>query len=784
MGTSNLYKKFKGHFASGGLFYAFWRGIKYIAFILGRKEKNTEEACFIESGSLRILLTNLGIQLFWQGKQLTLGSGLNIGVNTLGIWTDSTKAKWQLLEKNTDSFKVGINFDDIPLTQIWKINIYDKGRFIWEVESRNTEWMYIDELRIVHLLNSAYTHWFSGYQQGIFFRFQKDWLDIKVERSPLLLTGVRFSREGTGLPAISSELNNKNAHVLVQNSSYFEKMRIVGFNMLYQNAERSLAEGSSRSFSINLQVFEDDSELDSKIESLRQDAVRAVFKEKNLLYAGKKLEILLVNLPWHKNGVCGVRAGSRWPHTKDPVEGKYMPFPFFLAQAAALLQENSVNAEIVDAVAEQLTEDVFMKNLLKKKVDYLVAETSVPSFLQDMEILSKISKYNIKIILCGPNSLIYQPEFMRQYPFIDFVLKGEYEFALLDLIKALENNSDPSKVAGILYKRGDEFLSTEERKLCAIDSLPWPHRKTLPMDKYWDLPGNIPAPSVQMLASRGCPFNCSFCLWPQVMYKGNCYRARNTQDVLDEMEHLVKNMGFKSVYFDDDTFNIGKERMLKFCNGLKERGLTNIPWAIMARADTMDEEMLLEMKKSGLAAVKYGVETFNSEFISGCQKGLDISKAERMIKFTKALGIKVHLTFTFGFSGETKKTIKKTIERGLKLEPDSVQFSILTPFPGTRLFEQLDGSGQITTYDWARYDGNSQCVFKTESIKPEELLEARKYAYLLWGLHQGKKRGLSGQLNKFKTLLKLNGLGFAMKKTFNYLGFLFIKRIKQFNGQY
>jgi radical SAM superfamily enzyme YgiQ (UPF0313 family) len=781
---NNLGKRFKQHFISGGLFYAFWRGIKYFIFILRRQKEDPRHDCFIESGPLRIYLSDCGMQVFWLKKQLTLGSGLSVGVNTLGLWTDSSKAKWQLLEKSSDYFRVRVSFNDIPLVQVWKINIYDNGHFIWEIESQNTEWMHIDELRIVHLLNSDYTYWFCGYEQGSFCRFEKDWFDFKVNQQPFLLAGVRFSKEGAGLPALSSEIYDTKAKVLIQNSSYYENLRIIGFSIIYPEEKRNLTAGSSQSFRINTQVFKDGLDLDSKIESLRQDALRTVFKENKLPYTNKHLKVLLANLPWHKNGIWGVRAGSRWPHTKDLTEGKYMPFPFFLAQATSLLQKNSVHAEIIDAIAEQLTEDVFMHRIQGKSIDYLVVETSIPSFFQDMEILSKISKYKIKIILCGPNSLIYQPAFMHQYPFIDFVLKGEYEFTLLNLIKALENNTDLSTVDGILYRKGGEFLSTKERELCVLDSLPWPHRDSLPMDKYWDMPGNIPSPSVQMLASRGCPFNCNFCLLPQVMYRGNSYRVRDTEDVINEMEHLVKNMGFKSVYFDDDTFNIGKGRMLEFCNKLQARGLSSTPWAIMARADTMDEQILLAMKKSGLAAVKYGVETFNPEFISSCQKGLDISKAEEMIRFTKDLGIKVHLTFTFGFTGETKKTIKKTIERGLKLDPDSVQFSILTPFPGTRLFEQLDNCGKILTYDWARYDGNSQCVFKSEGMKPKELLEARKYAYLAWGDYQRKKRGFLGDLDKFKNLLKSNGIGFTIKKTFNYLKFLLVKEIKYHNGKY
>ncbi len=167
------------------------------------------------------------------------------------------------------------------------------------------------------------------------------------------------------------------------------------------------------------------------------------------------------------------------------------------------------------------------------------------------------------------------------------------------------------------------------------------------------------------------------------MYNGTIYRVRNVADVVNEMEYLVKEMGFKSVYFDDDTFNIGKERMLKICDEIKRRKL-NIPWAIMARADIMDEEILMNMKEAGLYAVKYGVESASQELLDAINKCMNIKKTERMIKFTKMLGIKTHLTFTFGLPGETKDTISGTVDFALRSDPTTIQFSIVTPFPGTR----------------------------------------------------------------------------------------------------
>jgi len=778
---NNICQKFRQHLSCGGLFYAFWRAVKYLVFIM-HKPKDMQQENFIESGPLRVVVISSGLQVFWLNKQVTVGTGLNFAVNTLGLWTDSSKAKWQLIEKHKNSFKLQIIFDDIPLIQLWNIKIDDQAGLIWEIESQNTEWMYINEFRVVLLLSPGYTSWFCGYQQGNFCRFEKEWREFKVNQPFSLLAGVRFPREGADLPVLSFEVTDEASRVLIQNSSVKENMRVIGFSIVCPDDKSNFSAGTVQGFKTAMQIFEQASILDSKIELLRQEALDALFRKKSILRINKHLKILLVNLPWHVNGVWGVRAGSRWPHTKDRSEGKYIPFPFFLAQATSLLQKNKVDTQMIDAIAEQSTEEEFMGLLLSKNVDYLVAETSVPSFKQDMEILSKISEAGIKIILCGPNSLIYQASFMNQYMFVDFVLKGEYEFTLLDLVKSLENQSDFSQVPGVLYNNGKEFLSTSERKLSDINSLPWPHRESLPMDKYWDLPGDIPYPSAQMLASRGCPFNCSFCLWPQVMYQGGSYRVRDVEDVVDEMEYLVKKMKFKSIYFDDDTFNLGKDRMFKLCRTIQERGLNNIPWAIMARADAMDEDMLLEMKKSGLAAVKYGVESFEPELISSCQKGLDINKAEKMIRLTKKLGIKVHLTFTFGFSGETQKTIRRTIDRGINLDPDSVQFSILTPFPGTRLFAELDKQGRILTKDWSRYDGHSSCVFKPENLSVKDLEDAKRRAYHIWYDAKRKKRGLLGDFIRFTKYLNERGLFFVIGKTFDYLKFVWFKRKQYLNG--
>ncbi|MDD5730900.1 MAG: radical SAM protein, partial [Candidatus Omnitrophica bacterium] len=357
------------------------------------------------------------------------------------------------------------------------------------------------------------------------------------------------------------------------------------------------------------------------------------------------MKIVLVNLPWKKSGFWGVRAGSRWPHIKGPLEKNYSPFPFFLAYAAALLIKEGFQVKLIDALAEELPAPLFLKRVLDEKPDLLVAETSTPSLENDLEILARLPK-GLPVVLCGPEANIRTAGFFDRNKFVDYVLVGEYEYTLLELAKKLEKKESPANTLGLIYRDKGALKINPLRPLIEdLDIMPFPLREGLAMEKYNDNPGGIPVPSVQMWASRGCPYQCLFCLWPQLMYRKGRYRARNVANVVDEMEYLVKMKNFKSVYFDDDTANIGKLRMLEFAKEIKRRQI-NVPWAMMARPDLMDKEILESLRSAGLYAVKYGVESSDQNLLDGINKNMDIRKTRRVIEITKSLGIKTHLTFT------------------------------------------------------------------------------------------------------------------------------------------
>ncbi len=447
------------------------------------------------------------------------------------------------------------------------------------------------------------------------------------------------------------------------------------------------------------------------------------------------MKIFLGNAPWKKKGYYGVRAGSRWPHFEEE-HHRYMPFPFFLAYAAALLERNNFDVLLVDGVAERMDEADFFNRIKIFRPDLIVLEVSTLSLNADLETAKRLREDlgpAAKIVFCGLHYGMYNRDFLGQYDFVDFILKGEYEYTLLELAQCLNAGTGLNKILGLIYSDSQGAINDNPYRspLKDLDNLPWPARHFLPKDGYEDLPRILPRPTAQMLASRGCPYQCIFCAWPQIMYRENLYRMRGPVDVVDEMAYLIKEEKFNSIYFDDDIFGMGKERTLNICRQITKRGL-NTPWAIMARVDILDEEVLKAMADSGLRAVKYGVESGAQELINNSGKNLDLSKVAETVEITKQLGINVHLTFMFGLPGETKDTIKKTIDFALLLEPDSLQFSIATPFPGSRYFQMLDEKGYIVNKNWQDYDGYSRAVIKTDNLSPEDLEGALRYAYESW----------------------------------------------------
>ncbi|MCA9432404.1 MAG: cobalamin-dependent protein, partial [Candidatus Omnitrophica bacterium] len=247
------------------------------------------------------------------------------------------------------------------------------------------------------------------------------------------------------------------------------------------------------------------------------------------------MKVFLGNGPWYRPGYYGVRAGSRWPHYETDCS-PYMPFPFYLAYATALLEKDGHECLLIDGIAERTTEEDYVERATKFDPDLIILEVSTPSMDTDIRQTKAIKDKcpNARVVYCGLHLLDEDDDFLASHRFVDFTMRGEYDFIAQDLANALDTGGDLTAIKGLNFfdeATGKTHDGGRREVIKDLDSLPWPSRDQLPMYNYHDHPGGIPGPSLQMWASRGCPFRCIFCVWPQIMYEGNLYNTRNPVDV-------------------------------------------------------------------------------------------------------------------------------------------------------------------------------------------------------------------------------------------------------------
>jgi radical SAM superfamily enzyme YgiQ (UPF0313 family) len=290
-------------------------------------------------------------------------------------------------------------------------------------------------------------------------------------------------------------------------------------------------------------------------------------------------------------------------------------------------------------------------------------------------------------------------------PNTDFVVIGEAEYTMLELVGVLEQRTTEGlkKVRGIGYiKNGETVITPPRPAIQDLDSLPFPARHLLPMEEYFaavkEVPprGEIRKPWTMMITSRGCPYNCVFCSVHVVM--GRKWRGRSPENVVDEIEQVVHTYHVKQIDFLDDNMTLNKKRMENICDLIAKRGL-DIEWYTPngIRADGLDENLLTKMKASGCKKIRIAPESGVQRVVDQIiKKNLDLKKVENAVILSRKVGIKVGCFFILGLIGETKEDIKATIKYAYKLRQlgaDSFYFSYATPLYGTELYEQAKRGG-------------------------------------------------------------------------------------------
>ena len=320
-------------------------------------------------------------------------------------------------------------------------------------------------------------------------------------------------------------------------------------------------------------------------------------------------------------------------------------------------------------------------------------------------------------------------------PNVDFVIRGESEYSMLELVNTLDKGKTDklTNIEGIGFtENGKKVITRPRPEIDDLDSLPFPARHLLPMDIYFEaikenpIRGIIRKRYAIMITSRGCPHECIFCSNHIVM--GRKWRGRSPENVADEIEQLINTYSIKQIDFFDDNMTLNKKRAMKICELIIERGF-DIEWFVPTgvRVDTLDEELLRKMKASGCKGVRFAPESGVQRVVSQIiKKNLDLRDVEKAVILAKKVGIKVGIFFILGLIGETKEDMEKTIKYAYKLRKlgaSNFHFSIATPLYGTELYEQAKRHGFLKENFNDEALARAEPLIETEEFSPEDVRE-------------------------------------------------------------
>lgn len=397
----------------------------------------------------------------------------------------------------------------------------------------------------------------------------------------------------------------------------------------------------------------------------------------------------------------GVRAGSRWPWTMDmPHEGP--PYPFFMGYAASLVAADGHEVNIIDSVAdEEYSYSSFLSRVRAWAPDLIFQECSTPTIDIDLWVAEQLSQI-ADVAVAGPHFTTDEivADIQKSHPYVKFVLKGEYIIGAQELVRKM--------VPGVY----------EARVVMDVDSIPFPFRNYMAAVKYYDPTMPTPRPQLQIYGSKGCPFKCTFCVWPQAMFQKKV-SLRDPEKIAAEIREAVALNGYRSIFFDDDTFNMGTERISKLCELLKEIGL---PWTMMGRLDISPDWLYEKMVDSGCVGMRFGIETFDFSVLARVKKGIERKDFRGTLERLSANypQLMIHITMMRDMPGQTEEAhqLDMQIIHGMGFTADgdmrrSYQLSRCAPFPGTELYEELKNQGNETVLqDFRKYDGGQDTVMK------------------------------------------------------------------------
>ena len=410
--------------------------------------------------------------------------------------------------------------------------------------------------------------------------------------------------------------------------------------------------------------------------------------------------------------------------------------PLGLAWIAAVLEEEGHEVAILDSPTLELDEGEWPHRVKEFKPDIVGISMLTPTSLRGYRAARLLREEMPDVILVAGGqhpTAMFREALSNGF---DVVVIGEGEYTMRDLASVIEKwGLDPERlkrVDGIAYRVNGRVRVTRPRRFIEnLDELPWPARHLLPMERYTLF--NKPIRVAHVMASRGCPYGCMYC--STSYFWGRRIRFRSARNVAEEVEYIHDRYGAKYVVFADDELVINKRFVREWIREMRERGL-DLEFACGARVDHVNREFMKFLYDNGCAIIYFGVESANQLTLDRIGKRITLEQARRVFQWKKELGGAAMGSFILGFPWETVEDMKRTVEFAVRLDPDYAQFTALTPYPGTPLFDYAKNLGLIEDWNWEHYT-TIRPVMRGFTWTRRDLSRLLKYAYRRFFLRPG-----------------------------------------------
>ncbi len=399
--------------------------------------------------------------------------------------------------------------------------------------------------------------------------------------------------------------------------------------------------------------------------------------------------------------------------------------PLDMMWIAGYIRKCGFKVHLLDANASKLTYEDVKQFIIDKKIGYVVFSTSTCTISQDVNVARVAKEVNADIITAavGINVMAFPEELLNKHKYLGVaVYSREWEYVSM---KVAEHANDLRNVKGIIFrsKNGEVIKNPPQPDLQNLDELGFPAHDLIDKKLYRDVMQRR-YPKTMIMGARGCVGNCTFCCQPA--FWGNTNK-RSVEHILEELR-WVQELGFKEVMFNDATLTSDRRWASQIFEGMIANGI-DLGWHCSTRAERLDEEILRLMKMAGCHAIAIGMESANKEILKNIRKGVTTEMIKEKVSLIRKHGIDALVFCVLGFPGETKESIKETINFVKKLDTTYITLGIAAPYPNTGFYEYLKSNDYLLTDDWSQFDPAGKPVFSYPDLSSEEL-----HYYAMYGL--------------------------------------------------